>query len=129
MAKYAMDKSVLESFIEKTIIRHGNPILSDPIVRVGKSPIRKLGKSDRLVSPVVNLHKRSMANDAGKKIIAAAYLYYHADDPESIEIQQMITDIGIENTLRKISDLPDELISDISKIYKAVKDEKNVIFN
>ena len=41
----------------------------------------------------------------------------------------MITDIGIENTLRKISDLPDELISDISKIYKAVKDEKNVIFN
>ncbi len=128
VAKYAIPKNELETFINSTIKRHGNPILSDPVERVGRDPIRKLNESDRLVSPVLNLYKSGFKIDTGIKIIAAAYLYQHADDAESVELQNTISEIGIENSIKKFSNLPSELVKRISSAYQAIKCDKEAIF-
>ncbi|MCK3657921.1 hypothetical protein A4G18_04155 [Pasteurellaceae bacterium Pebbles2] len=128
IAKYEMHKNELETFIDKTIKRHANPILSDPVERVGRDPIRKLNELDRLVSPVLNLYKLGFKIDAGIKIITSAYLYNNCNDLESIKLQENISKIGIENTIKKISNLPEELIHRISKVYQEIKNDRQFIF-
>jgi mannitol-1-phosphate 5-dehydrogenase len=73
--------------------------VKDDVARVGRQPIRKLSRDDRLVGPTL------MAIEYGMPVknllvgIAAALLYDAQDDPQAKELQQKITDEGIEKTV------------------------------
>lgn len=49
--KHGWHEEEHRSYIKTTIGRFTNPSLSDDIVRVARSPIRKLGPNDRLIAP------------------------------------------------------------------------------
>lgn len=126
--KYLMDERELYEFVENTIVRHGNPLLVDPIERVGRSPIRKLSKEERLVLPILKLDKLGVECHTGFKVLAAAYLYDNPNDAESVELQTMINNVGIEQTIRNISKLPDFMIDRISVLYQEIKRDRDLIF-
>jgi len=128
LAKYDMKEAELDQFITNTIKRHGNPAVSDDVHRVGRSPIRKLDRYDRLVAPVMELENLGLDNDAGKRVIATAYLYTNDDDPEAKELQQIIKNNGIAETIRRVSKVPESLVQEIAALYHDLKNNSKSIF-
>lgn len=129
LKSYPMSESELTHFIDKTIERHGNPAISDDVARVGRSPIRKLERYDRLVGPVMALEERGLANSFGKFIIAAAYLYENEEDVEAVQMQKMIQEMGIQDAICHISKVPPLVAQEIAGAYVQVKENLNQVFS
>ncbi|GAA0352872.1 mannitol-1-phosphate 5-dehydrogenase [Bacillus horti] len=118
--KYNFDENEHRAYIAKIIERFLNPYISDEVTRVGRSPLRKLGANDRLISPAkqyVELLQKEPEHLA--KGIAAALHYNYAEDPEAVELQKEIQTNGVELALPKFTGLPKEsaLVELILKHY------------
>ncbi|MBB6284142.1 mannitol-1-phosphate 5-dehydrogenase [Geobacillus subterraneus] len=104
--KHGWDEEGHRSYIETTIGRFVNPSLSDDIVRVARSPIRKLGPNDRLVAPATQYCTLFGSVPAGlAKGIAALLRFDDASDAEAAALQQTIAHHGIEGALRQYAGL------------------------
>ncbi|WP_041587464.1 hypothetical protein [Thermoanaerobacterium thermosaccharolyticum] len=55
--------------------------------------------------------------------IAAGFAFDYADDPKAMEIQESISTLGLQETVKKVTGLKDEtiLIDKIVKKYKELK--------
>ena len=104
--RYGFERDAHNAYIDKIIGRFANPYLHDEIDRVGRQPIRKLGENDRLVKPLLGTIKYATANDMLLKGIAAAFKYKNSDDPQAIELQASLEEIGFIATLSKYTGLP-----------------------
>ncbi|MFD1415769.1 mannitol-1-phosphate 5-dehydrogenase [Oceanobacillus jeddahense] len=128
LKEYQMDKDELKHFVDKTIARQGNTALSDDVHRVGRSPKRKLGPFDRLIFPIKKLDELNLENDKGKRIAVAAYCYQDKNDKEAIEIQNMISEQGIIDTVKKVSQVSNAQAQELSEIYYAIHHNRENIF-
>jgi len=105
IAHYQFDQAEHQQYIDTIIERFRNTELTDEISRVGRSPIRKLSPNDRLVRPAmlaleVGIEPKHLAN-----AMAAVLRFDVADDPESVELQQLLKANGINETLTKVTSL------------------------
>ncbi|NBJ70823.1 MULTISPECIES: mannitol-1-phosphate 5-dehydrogenase [Clostridia] len=107
--KYQFNRQAHEKYIRNIIKRFNNKYISDEVNRVGRSPIRKLSRNDRLVRPSI-LYMEAVGKPPKylAKTIAAALTYKNADDDETIQLQKMVLELGYERTLKKIANLPQE---------------------
>jgi mannitol-1-phosphate 5-dehydrogenase len=104
--KYGFNENEHKKYIEKIIHRFTNPSISDEIVRVARSPIRKVGANDRLMKPAKQYYELFNEVPAGlTKGIAALLLFDYKDDPEAIELQETIKKAGIEGALSQYAQL------------------------
>ncbi len=92
-----------EEVMIDVLTRFGNPMLKDTVLRVGRDPIRKLGKSDRIVGSINLCLNNDLLPDNIIKICAAAYNFDFPEDVSAPELKRLITKEGIEKTLNKIS--------------------------
>lgn len=127
MKKYQASEAELNNFIAKTLKRHGNPRLSDSVDRVGRSPIRKLQSSDRLVAPVKALAELQLPYQNGLKIIAAAYHYRNAEDEEAIKLEHLIQEKGFSKTATEISQMSGQLLNELTAIYQDISQKKETL--
>ncbi|WP_010096250.1 mannitol-1-phosphate 5-dehydrogenase [Ornithinibacillus scapharcae] len=106
VAKYGFDKSEHDNYIEKILGRFSNSYIVDEVTRVGRSPIRKIGPSDRLVRPAT-LYLEEIGKEPIYllKGIAAALLYDVEADEEAVQIQQKIKEDGLEAAIEKYTEL------------------------
>ncbi|MGM0240676.1 mannitol-1-phosphate 5-dehydrogenase [Enterococcus sp. AZ103] len=121
VGKYQMNLSELLSFSEKTLVRHGNPNLSDDVNRVGKDPLRKLSPHDRLVGPVSQLVKLGLPHQTGIEVIAAGFLFQAKEDESAQLLQKNIQANGITEVVREITQLPEQTINEIVQQYQNFK--------
>lgn len=120
--RYGFDRDSHNAYIEKIIGRFANPYLHDEIDRVGRQPIRKLGENDRLIKPLLGTIEYGTSNETLLKGIAAAFKYKNSDDPQAVELQASLAEIGFIPTLSKYTGLPadsDEAIK-IEKLFLAI---------
>jgi mannitol-1-phosphate 5-dehydrogenase len=125
--KYGFDREVHEKYIQKIIQRFSNSHIVDEVTRVGRSPIRKLGPNDRLVSPA-----RQYLELVGKepvnllKGIAAALLYDFQGDEEAVKVQNAINEKGLEAAIEQFTTLDpaSRLFKGIVEQYHRLKTEK-----
>jgi mannitol-1-phosphate 5-dehydrogenase len=104
--KYGFNENEHKKYIEKIIHRFTNPSISDEIVRVARSPIRKVGANDRLMKPAKQYYELFNEVPAGlTKGIAALLLFDFKDDPEAVELQETIKKAGIEGALSQYAQL------------------------
>jgi mannitol-1-phosphate 5-dehydrogenase len=104
--KYGFNENEHKKYIEKIIHRFTNPSISDEIVRVARSPIRKVGANDRLMKPAKQYYELFKEVPAGlTKGIAALLLFDYKEDPEAIELQETIKKAGIEGALSQYAQL------------------------
>jgi mannitol-1-phosphate 5-dehydrogenase len=104
--KYGFNEEEHKKYIEKIIHRFTNPSISDDIVRVARSPIRKIGANDRLMKPAKQYYELFNEVPAGlTKGIAALLLFDFKDDPEAVELQETIKKAGIEGALSQYAQL------------------------
>ncbi|SMQ60508.1 D-mannitol 1-phosphate 5-dehydrogenase [Bacillus sp. OV166] len=104
--KYGFNEEEHNKYIQKIIGRFSNDYIVDEVTRVGRSPIRKLGPNDRLVSPA-----RQYAEVFGTeptfllKGIAAALSYDVQSDEEAVQVQTTIREQGIDAAIGKYTEL------------------------
>jgi mannitol-1-phosphate 5-dehydrogenase len=97
--KHGLDEKKHEQYIERVLRRFMNPKLHDDVVRVGRQPLRKLAKGDRLLGPVAMAKEYGLPVDHLARGIAAAFLFDLKDDPQSVEIIGKVNEVGIERAV------------------------------
>lgn len=94
--KYNFDSEAHAAYIDKIIDRFRNPHLKDECVRVGREPLRKLGRNDRFVGPAQLCKDYGLPNKHLCRGIAAVMRYENDDDPQSVELREKIKQDGVE---------------------------------
>lgn len=101
--KHHFDPADHEQYILTTLKRFENPNIKDELVRVSRKPLRKLGKNDRLVGPVLMAREYGIPHPNLLKGIAAAFLHNNQDDDESVQLNNLIKEKGIEGAVVAIT--------------------------
>lgn len=119
IAKHGFDKAEHQKYILKILDRFRNPSLTDEVVRVGRSPIRKLSPNDRLVSPARQALEHGISPKQLTAAMSAALHFDYADDPEAVELQGTIREEGIGQAVTKYTGIAEDqpLHQDIVKQY------------
>lgn len=97
--KFNSKPEAMSDFIEKTLKRFKNKNIHDEVLRVGRSPIRKLGYNERLTKPTRELFELGLPIEHLTMAIAAAFLFDDANDEESVLLQELITEKGIDQAI------------------------------
>lgn len=105
--KHNFDPAEQAKYVEKVTTRFENPMLKDGILRVGREPLRKLGKTDRLVGPANMAKGYGFPIDNLSRGIAAAFLFDAKEDAQSVELQEKIAKEGIAKTVAEVTGFPE----------------------
>jgi len=104
--KHGFDEQEHQRYVEKILERFTNPMLSDEVTRVGRSPIRKLSAQDRLVGPALQCIEHGITPEYLGLAIAAALQFDYPEDPEAVRIQADKNEFGWEYTLHNCTGIP-----------------------
>ena len=104
--KYDLDEQEHKRYIHKILLRFANPHIKDKIVRVGRSPIRKLSKNDRLVQPTFQAFELGIDISNLTKAIAAALHFDYTKDPEAVKLTEEIEKHNINLVISKYLGIP-----------------------
>lgn len=88
--KFGFSEETQQAYIEKILTRFANPHLPDTVARVGRSPLRKLSRNERFISPAASLAEAGLETDALVDAVGAALRFEDPEDPEAIELQQQL---------------------------------------
>jgi mannitol-1-phosphate 5-dehydrogenase len=125
--KYNFDAEAHSKYIQKIISRFANPYITDEVTRVGRSPIRKLGPNDRLVSPA-SQYLNLVGGEPTYLMqgIAAALMYDYQGDTEAEQVQTTIMEKGLESAIKEYTKLDSSslLFNGIVEQYNGLKRNK-----
>ena len=103
VAKYGFDHDAHFAYIDKIIGRFRNPHLQDDVTRVGREPLRKLSANDRLIKPTMTAVEHGFATPNLVLGIGAALHYSNPEDPQSVQLQQAIAEVGVAKAFEQFS--------------------------
>jgi mannitol-1-phosphate 5-dehydrogenase len=103
--KYRPPAGALLANIEDLLHRFGNRALGDTILRLGRDPLRKLARTDRLVGAALNCLAEGVNPVHQVTGIAAGLLFDHPDDPGAKELQAVIHGYGLTRALGDVCEL------------------------
>ncbi len=119
--KHGFDAEEHERYVERVFSRFANPKLHDDVERVGRQPLRKLSKGDRLLGPTAMARAYDLPIDHLARGIAAAFLFDVKGDPQSAEMIGRINEIGIERAIAEYTGF-EEGSEEHDKIITAYKE-------
>ena len=121
--KFGFDHDAHFKYIDKIIGRFKNPYLKDDVARVGREPLRKLSSTDRLVKPMMTAREYGLPCDKLLLGIGAALHFNNPEDPQSVQMQQMIAEKGLTAAITEITSIPagDPVIGEIEAAYAEVE--------
>lgn len=119
VAKYGFDHDAHFAYIDKIIGRFRNPHLQDDVTRVGREPLRKLSANDRLIKPTMTAIEHGFATPNLVLGIGAALHYNNPEDPQSVQLQQAISEAGVAKAFEQFSGVPadSELAAQVLAAY------------
>ena len=125
--KHGFDAKEHERYVERVFSRFTNPKLHDDVERVGRQPLRKLSKGDRLLGPTAMARVYGLPIDHLARGIAAALLFDVKSDPQSTEMIARINEIGIERAVAEYTGFEEgsEVHDKIIMAYKELKAKRD----
>ena len=90
VAKHDLDADALAAYRAKILSRFENVHLRDAVERVGREPLRKLGRYDRFIGPAAELAERGTVPTALLDAIGAALRFDVAADAQSQELGELL---------------------------------------
>ena len=122
IAKYNFDEDHYK-YINKIIDRFKNPYLKDDVARVGREPLRKLNENDRLIKPLITARGFNINTDNLLLGVGAALHYDNKEDAQSVQLQSLINEKGIKESLAEISKISGDtdVLDKVEKYYDEVK--------
>lgn len=103
VAKFGFDHDAHFAYIDKIIGRFRNPHLQDDVTRVGREPLRKLSANDRLIKPTMTAIEHGFSTPNLVRGIGAALHYNNPEDPQSVQLQQAIAEVGVAKAFEQFS--------------------------
>ncbi|KAJ7117477.1 mannitol dehydrogenase C-terminal domain-containing protein [Mycena epipterygia] len=121
--KHKFDEKEHGAYIEKIVARFQNAAVKDDVVRVGRQPLRKLGRGDRLVGPARMCTEYGIGVRHLATGIAAALWYENEEDEQSVEMRKAIKDKGLEQYVAELTGFEDssDAHTHIIKSYKELE--------
>ncbi|URJ35251.1 mannitol-1-phosphate 5-dehydrogenase [Paenibacillus polymyxa] len=104
--RFGLNQWEHKKYIAKILDRFRNPNLTDEVTRVGRSPLRKLSPNDRLVRPALQAQEYGIPTDHLALGMAAACKFDITEDPEAVELQQVIRSQGVSEALTRYTSIP-----------------------
>ncbi|MHA6693941.1 mannitol-1-phosphate 5-dehydrogenase [Homoserinimonas sp. A520] len=102
VAKHGLDADAQQQYIEKILVRFANPHLPDTVDRVGRQPLRKLGRNERFVGPAAELAERGVTPTALLAAIGAALQFDVPEDEQSVELKQLLAGTTSEEFIMQV---------------------------
>ena len=87
--RHGLDEKEQQNYALKTVARFRNSELADLVDRVGRQPLRKLSRHERLIEPAAALAESGVTPVALLAVVTAAMQFDVADDPDSVELQSL----------------------------------------
>jgi mannitol-1-phosphate 5-dehydrogenase len=120
VAKHEFSAEAQQAYVDKILQRFANPYLPDTVDRVGRQPLRKLSRSERLIGPAAELAERSVRPRHLLATVEAALSFDVPDDPESVELQQLLRTLTAAEATERICGLKpaDPLYADVLAVME-----------
>jgi mannitol-1-phosphate 5-dehydrogenase len=125
--KHGVSKSEQKEYVEKIIKRISNPYLEDVVERVGRAPLRKLGRNERFVGPAAALAEYGDKHDALLGAIEVGFRFVDVPgDDESVELGKILGSTDAKGVVQKVCGLSesDKLFSEVVKVVEKVQSKK-----
>ncbi|GAB3582863.1 mannitol-1-phosphate 5-dehydrogenase [Leifsonia lichenia] len=109
VAKHGLDPADLAAYRAKILDRFTNPYLVDEVTRVGREPLRKLGRNDRFIGPAADyVQYAGGIPEALLAAVGAALRFDVPDDTQSVELQQLLREAAAEDIVREITGVAED---------------------
>jgi mannitol-1-phosphate 5-dehydrogenase len=121
LARWPMLGGDIRGSVADALLRYANEELADPVQRVARDPIRKLGPDDRLLGPARLIAAARKHVPAHFALGIAGALLYRADgDPQALDLAEQLNRDGFASTLQAVSGLErdDELARAVARRYR-----------
>ncbi|CAD6004419.1 mannitol-1-phosphate 5-dehydrogenase [Agreia sp. COWG] len=105
VAKYDFDPEAQEAYVQKNLTRFANPFLPDTPARVGRQPVRKLGRHERFIGPAAELAERGIVPDALLGAVGAALRFDLPEDAQSVELKQLLASASATDVTEQLTGL------------------------
>ncbi len=89
ISRHGIDEAAQRVYVAQTLDRFRNPDLDDELTRVGRSPLRKLSRHERLIEPAAALSESGVTPQALLAVVEAAIRFDVPSDDESVQLQIM----------------------------------------
>ncbi|KAK1749476.1 mannitol-1-phosphate 5-dehydrogenase [Echria macrotheca] len=128
--KHGIDEEDQKEYVEKIVRRISNPHLEDSVERVGRAPLRKLSRKDRLIGPAAELAERG--GDCSGILDAAemAFRFQNVEgDEESFELGKIMAEKKPDEVVQEVCGLqPNEklypkLVDIVKRVQADSQDE------
>jgi mannitol-1-phosphate 5-dehydrogenase len=118
--KHEFAPEAQQAYVDKILQRFANPYLPDTVDRVGRQPLRKLSRTERLIGPAVQLAERGHRPEFLLATVDAALSFDVPEDPESVELKKLLATLSPADATTTITGLkPGEpLYDDVLEIVE-----------
>lgn len=115
--KHGFDEAEQEAYVQKILVRFANQYLPDTVGRVGRAPLRKLGRHERFIGPAAELAENGVAPVALLDAVGAALRFTDASDAEAVELAEILNGSTASAAAQRITGLAPE-----HPLFPAVRD-------
>lgn len=122
--KHGITASEQQDYVEKIIKRISNPHLEDVVERVGRAPLRKLGRQERFVGPAHQLAERGDKYGALLGAMEQAFNFVDVEgDDESFELGKLLKSLDAQSLVNKVCGLEesDKMFAEVQAIVEKVQ--------
>lgn len=124
VTRHALDPVAHGLYVEKTLVRLANDAIDDTVERVGREPLRKLSRNERLVGPAALLSEMGTRPTALLRVVEAA-LVFRAEDPQVQKLQEMLRSMPAEEMVLEVCGIrvQDSLGEDLVSVFAQRQDQ------
>ncbi|TLM83992.1 mannitol-1-phosphate 5-dehydrogenase [Pseudarthrobacter sp. NamE2] len=108
VSKHGFSNDEQEAYVQKILARFSNPHLQDTVARVGRAPLRKLGRHERFIGPAAELAERGVVPEALLGAITAALRFNDSADAEATELAGILASQSPADATARITGLEPE---------------------
>ena len=106
LARRYGDEAAIRAHVERLLTcRFPNRDLADPVARVARDPLRKLGPEERLVGLARLLQSSGLPTEPVSRAIGAALHYFDPGDAQSVRLRGLLARDGPRGVLRSVCGL------------------------
>lgn len=122
--KHGIPREEQQAYVDKIVRRISNPHLEDAVERVGRAPLRKLGRKERFIGPAAELAEHGKDCRALLDAVEMAFRFQNVQgDDESFELAKIMEQDDAEEVVKKVCGLQpqEKLFPQVVDIVKRVQ--------
>lgn len=108
VAKHGFAEETQQAYVSKVLGRFANRALPDPVERVGRSPLRKLSRHERIVGPAAELAERGLPRDGLLAALSAGLAFTPEGDDEVDRLQEILRTADADAASAEITGLEED---------------------